>query len=123
MIVFWGFFFYNIGIQIISKIYPGLWIIQTPLTGPYFALQPSHFLLFFAATIIRMGVSTVLFMNIRVKKRRKHQNFKENHKSARSTHYQLRGMASTLRMRTAISPRQWQPWTAVSSLLGLISMA
>jgi len=32
-------------------------------------------------------------------------------------------MASTLRMRTAISPGQWQPWTAVSSLLGLISMA
>ena len=36
---------------------------------------------------------------------------------------QLRGMASTLSMRTAISPGQWQPWTAVSSLLGLISMA
>ena len=30
---------------------------------------------------------------------------------------QLRGMTSTLRMRTAISPGQWQPWTAVSSLL------
>ena len=26
----------------------------------------------------------------------------------------LRGMASTLRMRTTISPGQWQPWTAVS---------
>ena len=38
------------------------------------------------------------------------------------TYYQLRGMASTLRMRTAISPRQWEPWTAVSSLLGLINM-
>ena len=25
------------------------------------------------------------------------------------THYQLRGMASTLRMRTAVSPRLWQP--------------
>ena len=25
---------------------------------------------------------------------------------------QLRGIASTLRMRTAISPEQWQPWTA-----------
>ena len=37
--------------------------------------------------------------------------------------YQLRGMASTLRMRTYISPRQWQPWTADSPLLGLISMA
>ena len=32
-------------------------------------------------------------------------------------------VCSTLRMRTAISPWQWQPWTAVSSLLGLISMA
>ena len=31
-------------------------------------------------------------------------------------------VCSTLRMRTAISPWQWQPWTAVSSLLGLISM-
>ena len=46
-----------------------------------------------------------------------------NQKSARSTHYQLRGLASTLRMPTAISPWQWQPWTAVSSSLGLISMA
>ena len=32
-------------------------------------------------------------------------------------------VCSTLRMRTAISPWQWQPWRAVSSLLGLISMA
>ena len=32
-------------------------------------------------------------------------------------------MASTLGMRTALSPRQWQPWTAVSSLLGVISVA
>ena len=31
-------------------------------------------------------------------------------------------MAITLRMSTAISPGQWQPWTAVSPLLGLISM-
>ena len=38
--------------------------------------------------------------------------------------YQLRGMASsTLRMRTTISPRQWQPRTVTSPLLGLISMA
>ena len=37
--------------------------------------------------------------------------------------YQLRGMASTLRMHTTISPGRWQPWTAVSPLLGLISMA
>ena len=29
---------------------------------------------------------------------------------------QLRGMASTLRMRTATSPEQWQPWKAVSAL-------
>ena len=26
-------------------------------------------------------------------------------------------------MRTSLSPRQWQPWTAVSSSLGLISVA
>ena len=32
-------------------------------------------------------------------------------------------MASILRMPTTISPGQWQPWTAVSPLLGLISMA
>ena len=31
---------------------------------------------------------------------------------------QLRSMASTLCMCTTISPRQWQPWTAVSPLLG-----
>ena len=30
-------------------------------------------------------------------------------------------MASTIHMYTAISPRKWQPWTAVSSLLGLIN--
>ena len=30
--------------------------------------------------------------------------------------YQLRGMASTLRMRTTISPCWWQPWTAVLPL-------
>ena len=34
--------------------------------------------------------------------------------------YQLRGMASTLRMRIAISPVYWQPWTTVLPLLGLI---
>ena len=28
-----------------------------------------------------------------------------------------------LRMRTAISPGQWKPWTAVSALLGLVNMA
>ena len=38
-------FVYKIGIRIISKIYPGLWIIQTPppLTGPLLSLI-SHFL-------------------------------------------------------------------------------
>ena len=36
--------------------------------------------------------------------------------------YQLRGMASTLRMRHTISTGQWQPWTAISPL-GLTSMA
>ena len=35
----------------------------------------------------------------------------------------LRCMASTLRMRTAISPEKWQPWVAYSLLLGLINMA
>ena len=28
-----------------------------------------------------------------------------------------------VRMCTAITPRQWQPWTAVLTLLGLIGMA
>ena len=37
--------------------------------------------------------------------------------------HQLTTLASTSRMRTAISPGQWQSWTAVSPLLGLISMA
>ena len=32
-------------------------------------------------------------------------------------------MTITLHMRLTISPGQWQPWTAVSPLLGLISMA
>ena len=37
---------------------------------------------------------------------------------AHTTNFPIfRGMASTLRMRTAISPGQWQPWTAVSSSL------
>ena len=33
----------------------------------------------------------------------------------------LRNQAIILHMRTVISSGQWQPWTAVSSLLGLIS--
>ena len=37
----------------------------------------------------------------------------------RGTLHWLCGMAITLNMRTAISPGQWQPWTAVSALLGL----
>ena len=32
--------------------------------------------------------------------------------------HQLTALASTSRMRTAISPGQWQSWTAVSPLLG-----
>ena len=55
---------------------------------------------------------TVLFNHFKV-------TYKGIHFSASRT-YQLPGMASTLRMRTTISPRQWQPWTAVSSFLGLI---
>jgi len=39
---------------------------------------------------------------------------------ARGKHTPTHGLASTSRMRTAISPGQWQPWTAVSPLLGLI---
>ena len=48
------------------------------------------------------------------------------HKSKRHTQIPTHGLASTLRMCTAISPGQWQPRTAVSNtnaLLGLISMA
>ena len=44
-----------------------------------------------------------------------------NKKSKNKWHTQTptHGLASTLRMRTAISPGQWQPWTAVSALLGI----
>ena len=38
-------------------------------------------------------------------------------------HPPTHGLASSLRMRTAISPGQWQPRTAVSALLDFISMA
>ena len=44
------------------------------------------------------------------------------HLSALRHTYHPRGMANTVRMRTTISPGQWQPWTVVSPLLGL-SMA
>ena len=37
--------------------------------------------------------------------------------------YQVRGKISTLRIRTNITPGQWQPWAAVSTSLGLVSMA
>ena len=40
---------------------------------------------------------------------------KPSESNGHTTH--LRGVASSLLMRTAISTRQWQPWTAVSSLL------
>ena len=49
--------------------------------------------------------------------------FKQYQLSALKHMYQLRGMASTLRMRTTISPGHWQPWTAVLPLVGLIGMA
>ena len=52
---------------------------------------------------------------------------------AKSIYYKLKardtytkpchGLGSTSRMRTAIYPGQWQPWTAVLPFLGLISMA
>ena len=47
----------------------------------------------------------------------------KQHLSALRHTYHPRGMANTVRMRTTILPGQWQPWTAVSPLLGLISMA
>ena len=37
---------------------------------------------------------------------------------ASNTHTPTHGLANTSRMRTAISPGQLQPWTAVSPLLG-----
>ena len=42
---------------------------------------------------------------------------------ARDTHTPTHGLASTWLERTAISPGQWQLWTAVSPLLELISVA
>ena len=36
----------------------------------------------------------------------------------RGTHTRIHGLASTSRMRTAILPGQWQPWTAVCSYWG-----
>ena len=51
-------------------------------------------------------------------------HYKTNLKQGAHTLYTpTHGLASTSRMRTAISPRQWESWTAVSPLLGLISMA
>ena len=47
----------------------------------------------------------------------------KNNKSKWHTQAPTHGLSSTLRMRTAISSGQWQPWTVVSALLGLISMA
>ena len=35
---------------------------------------------------------------------------------------QFQSMASTSRMRTAISPEQWPPWTAVSPLFMIIRL-
>ena len=51
-------------------------------------------------------------------------HYKTNLKQGAQTLYTpTHGLASTSSMRTAISPKQWQSWTAVSPLLGLISMA
>ena len=41
----------------------------------------------------------------------------EDKLKARGTQIPIHGLASTSRIRTAISPWQWQPWTAVSPLL------
>lgn len=38
--------------------------------------------------------------------------------SCRGTHTPTHGQPSTSRMHTAMWPRQWQPWTALSPLLG-----
>ena len=46
-----------------------------------------------------------------------------SHLKVRSTHTPNQGRASTSRMRTAISRRQWQPKAAVSPLLGTTSAA
>ena len=74
------------------------------VSSPYFLVNPAHSALF-------------------PSKSRSHPLFKNNNKSKWNTWTPTHGAASTLRMRTAISPGQWQPWTAASALLGLISMA
>ena len=51
-------------------------------------------------------------------------HYKTNLKQGAHTLYTpTHSLASTSRMRKVISPRQWQSWTVVSPLLGLISMA
>ena len=50
-------------------------------------------------------------------------NFYQYQLTALKHTYHLRGMTSTLCMRTTISPEQWQPWTADLPLSGLISLA
>ena len=49
-------------------------------------------------------------------------HWKECKLKARSTHTPTHALAITSRIRTAISRGQWQPWTAVSPLMGLIRM-
>ena len=49
-------------------------------------------------------------------------SYKFNAKKALKHTYQLRCRANTVRTHTNISPGQWQPWTAVSLFLGLISI-
>ena len=41
---------------------------------------------------------------------------------SKGKHTPAHGLANASRMRTAISHGQWQPWTAVSPLLGLIGI-
>ena len=47
------------------------------------------------------------------------EKFINNANKAMKHTNQLRGMANTISMRTTISPRQWQPWKAVSPLISM----
>ena len=74
------------------------------VSSPYFLVNPAHSALF-------------------PSKSWSHPLFKNNNKSNWHTRTPTHDLAGTLPMRTTISPGQWQPRTAVSALLGLISMA
>ena len=123
----------------------------TTLIGPLW-LRPNVYELLTEKCEIKMAVLLVIFLRVygprrtrtpQKKKEKKKENEttippscakklvdkgfimwkKNNNKSKRHTRTPTHGLTSTLRMRTAISPGQWQPWTTVSTLLGLISMA